>query len=114
MGWSEGSIIAEEVWNIIKPYIGKDERTLAEVSKRIYEIFESRDADDWGYQLQYKKSLYYTYMKYRLYFQNDSVKLNLIGTASLSYESTSTGKILPLKEAVKNCEERRIAARSSE
>lgn len=53
-------------------------------------------------------------MKYRLYFQNDSVKLNLIGTASLSYESTRTGKILPLKEAVKNCEERRIAARSSE
>ena len=53
-------------------------------------------------------------MKYILYFQNDSVKLNLIGTASLSYESTSTGKILPLKEAVKNCEERRIAARSSE
>jgi hypothetical protein len=63
MGWAEGSIIAEEVWNIVKPYIGKDERTLAEVSKRIYEIFESRDADDWGYQLQYKNSLYYTYMK---------------------------------------------------
>lgn len=63
MGWSEGSIIAEEVWNIIKPHIGKDERTLAEVSKRIYEIFESRDADDWGYQLEYKDSLYYTYMK---------------------------------------------------
>lgn len=63
MGWSKGSIIAEEVWSIIKPYIGKDERTLAEASKRVYEIFESRDADDWGYQLQYKNSLYYTYMK---------------------------------------------------
>lgn len=63
MGWAEGSIIAEEVWSIIKHYIGKDERTLAEVSKRIYEIFESRDADDWGYQLQYKNSLYCTYMK---------------------------------------------------
>ena len=30
--------------------------------------------------------VYYKYVKYRLYFQNDCVKLNLIGTASLSYE----------------------------
>ena len=63
MGWSEGSIIAEELWYNLRPFINKDERTLAEVSKRIYEIFENRDADDWGYQLTYKDSLYYTYMK---------------------------------------------------
>ena len=63
MGWAEGSTVANEVWGILKPYINKDERTLAEASKRIYEIFENRDADDWGYQLQDKNSLYYTYMK---------------------------------------------------
>ena len=63
MGWAEGSVIAEEVWNIIKHYIGKDERTLAEASKRVYETFEEYDADDWGYQLTDKESLYYTYMK---------------------------------------------------
>ena len=63
MGWSEGSIIAEELWNNLRPFINKDERTLQEVSKRIYEVFVARDADDWGYQLQYKNSLYYTYMK---------------------------------------------------
>lgn len=63
MGWAEGSTVANEVWNILKPYIKKDERTLAEASKRIYEIFENRDADDWEYQLLYKGSLYYTYMK---------------------------------------------------
>lgn len=63
MGWATGSEIAEEVWNNIRSFINKDERTLAEVSKRIYEIFENRDADDWGYQLQHKDSLYYTYMK---------------------------------------------------
>lgn len=63
MGWAEGSIVAEELWNALCPCINKDERTLAEVSKRIYEIFESRDADDWGYQLERKDSLYYTYMK---------------------------------------------------
>ena len=63
MGWSEGSIIAEELWNNLRPYINKDERTLKEVSKRIYKIFEEYDADDWGYQLTDKNSLYYTYMK---------------------------------------------------
>lgn len=30
--------------------------------------------------------VYYKYMKYRVYFQNDSVILNLTGTASLNYE----------------------------
>ena len=63
MGWSEGSIIAEELWDNLRPFVNKDERTLKEVSKRIYKVFEARDADDWGYQLQYKDSLYYTYMK---------------------------------------------------
>ena len=63
MGWSEGSIIAEELWNNLRPFINKDERTLKEVSKIIYEAFEARDADTWDYQLQYKGSLYYTYMK---------------------------------------------------
>ena len=41
----------------------KSERASAEVSKRIYKIFEEYDADDWGYQLQDKESLFYTYMK---------------------------------------------------
>ena len=62
MGWATGSEIAERLWKELKPFI-KSERASAEVSKRIYKIFEEYDADDWGYQLQYKDSLYYTYMK---------------------------------------------------
>lgn len=63
MGWAEGSTIADRVWRVVESFIKKDERAYAEVSKRIYEIFEEHDADDWDYQLLYKGSLYYTYMK---------------------------------------------------
>ena len=63
MGWANGSYVAEKVWKAVKSFIEKDERAYAEVSKRIYEIFEENDADDWSYQLLYKGSLYYTYMK---------------------------------------------------
>ena len=62
MGWATGSVIAERLWKELKPFI-KSERALAEVSKRIYKVFEEYDADDWGYQLTDKESLYYTYMK---------------------------------------------------
>lgn len=63
MGWARGSAIADKIWKAVKSFIKDDERTYAEVSKRIYEIFEENDADDWGYQLTDKNSLYYTYMK---------------------------------------------------
>ena len=63
MGWSEGSTIADEVWKAVKSFINKDERTHAEVSKRIYEIFEENDADDWSYQFYEKGSLYETYLR---------------------------------------------------
>ena len=63
MGWASGSDIAEKVWKAVKPFINKDERTYAEVSKRIYEIFEEHDADDWSYQFYEKGSLYETYLR---------------------------------------------------
>ena len=63
MGWASGSEIADKVWKKITPFISLDERSLAEASKRVYETFEEYDADDWGYQLTDKESLYYTYMK---------------------------------------------------
>lgn len=63
MGWAEGSMVAEKVWKVVKPFINKDERTYAEVSKRIYEIFEEHDADDWSYQFYEKGSLYETYLR---------------------------------------------------
>ena len=63
MGWAEGSIVAEKVWKAVKPFIKKDERAYAEVSKRIYEIFEENDADDWSYQFYEKGSLYETYLR---------------------------------------------------
>ena len=62
MGWATGSEIAERLWKELKPFI-KSERALAKTSKIIIDVFEEYDADDWGYQLQYKDSLYYTYMK---------------------------------------------------
>ena len=63
MGWSNGSEIADKIWRGIKPFIPSDERALAEVSKRIYKIFEEYDADDWFYQLFEEDSLYETYLK---------------------------------------------------
>ena len=63
MGWAEGSEIADKIWKAVKPFIKDDERTYAEVSKRIYEIFEENDADDWSYQFYEKGSLYETYLK---------------------------------------------------
>ena len=63
MGWASGSDIADKVWKAVKSFINKDERTYAEVSKRIYEIFEENDADDWSYQFYEKGSLYETYLR---------------------------------------------------
>ena len=63
MGWASGSDIANKIWEKIKPFISSDERALAEVSKRIYEIFEEYDADDWSYQLYEEESLYETYLR---------------------------------------------------
>lgn len=61
MGWATGSEIAEELWNKLQPYLKQGNEKY--VSKIIYDIFTEHDADDWGYQLQDKESLFYTYMK---------------------------------------------------
>lgn len=63
MGWASGSDMADKIWKAVKSFINKDERTYAEVSKRIYEIFEEHDADDWSYQFYEKGSLYETYLR---------------------------------------------------
>lgn len=63
MGWSEGSEIANRVWKVIKPYVHHNDQAYAILSRKIIEIFEEYDADDWSYQLQEKDSLYETYLK---------------------------------------------------
>lgn len=60
MGWASGCEIAEELWEKLKPFIPSDERGLAAVSKIIYDIFDNRDADDWG-SYDFKGSLFRTY-----------------------------------------------------
>ena len=60
MGWADGSWIADRIWEKVRRYIKIENYKI--VSKSIYKIFEEYDADDWGYQLQSKDSLYYTYL----------------------------------------------------
>ena len=60
MGWASGSYIAEKLWKELKPFIPKDERGQAAVSKIIYEIFADYDADDYEWK---EDSLEYTYYK---------------------------------------------------
>ena len=62
MGWATGCEIAEELWEELKPFIPKDERGQAAVSKIIYEIFDNRDADDWS-SYNFEGSLFRTYAK---------------------------------------------------
>lgn len=78
MGWSEGSEIAERVWKVIKKYIkAKDYKV---VSKKIYEIFEEYDADDWGYLLQEKDSIFYTYLKLNDFEQFEELHEEIAGS----------------------------------
>lgn len=48
MGWASGSGLAEDVWDIVRPYVPKGDRT--EVALKIFRLFESRDADDWCFE----------------------------------------------------------------
>lgn len=78
MGWNSGSEIAERVWKVAKKYIkAKDYKA---VSKKIYEIFEEYDADDWSYYLQEKDSLFYTYLKLNDPEQFEELQEEVIGS----------------------------------
>lgn len=43
MGWASGSIIAEQIWDLIKKEIPKNKQK--KIAKKIIDIFESEDCD---------------------------------------------------------------------
>lgn len=45
MGWSSGSGLAEEVYDMVREFIPEERRP--EVAGRIYDLFSNMDADDW-------------------------------------------------------------------
>ena len=46
MGWAAGSVIANDVWQIVRNYIPEHERK--DVAEKIIRIFKDEDADDWS------------------------------------------------------------------
>jgi hypothetical protein len=46
MGWSAGSQLAIQVYNLVKTYIPEEERH--DVAWHIKNMFEEHDADDWN------------------------------------------------------------------
>lgn len=43
MGWSGGSILAEQIWDLVRPYISADDRK--KIAKKMVKLFESEDCD---------------------------------------------------------------------
>jgi len=50
MGWSRGSELAGEVWDLVRAYIPEKKRK--EVSGKIMDMFEDADADDFSDDMQ--------------------------------------------------------------
>jgi hypothetical protein len=46
MGWCEGSQLAEEVWEAVKPHIAKEHR--CHMARKLLKMFEDHDADDFN------------------------------------------------------------------
>lgn len=45
MGWASGSGLAEEIWDKVRRYVPKEERS--RMAEEIYDLFVAQDADDW-------------------------------------------------------------------
>ena len=45
MGWSGGTGLAEDVWDLVRKYIPEEERQ--KIAKKIYDMFCDMDADGW-------------------------------------------------------------------
>ena len=45
LGWSGGSYLAEDVWNLIRQFVPAEVRK--KTAKKIYDLFVDQDADDW-------------------------------------------------------------------
>ena len=43
MGWASGSELAEDVWDVVRPFIPMEERK--KVARSIVQAFENRDCD---------------------------------------------------------------------
>jgi hypothetical protein len=54
MGWAGGSIIAERIWDMVRPHIPEKERET--IARKFIDIFEQEDCDsmDECEQLYYK------------------------------------------------------------
>lgn len=48
MGWSSGSILADETWGLVREFIPPRQRK--RVAREFIGKFEEYDADDWGYE----------------------------------------------------------------
>lgn len=46
MGWSGGSVLAEDIWNIFRRYVPVKSRK--RVARRLVDIFEMEDCDTMG------------------------------------------------------------------
>lgn len=60
MGWASGSEIATILWKGIQEYIPSENKKF--VTRKIYKLFESYDADDWTYQDE-EGDLFYDFLK---------------------------------------------------
>ena len=48
MGWCSGSIVAEEIWKEVAPYLPEEKKY--HLAKKIYDLFCDLDADCWDYR----------------------------------------------------------------
>jgi hypothetical protein len=45
MGWSSGSQLADDVYELVSKYIPEEDKK--KVAKKMYDLFCNHDADDW-------------------------------------------------------------------
>lgn len=45
VGWSSGSYLAEETWDLVREFVPEKKRK--QVAKKIYGLFSDHDADGW-------------------------------------------------------------------
>lgn len=45
MGWSDGVTLAEDVWEVVRPFVPEEQRKA--VARKLYDLFGEYDADGW-------------------------------------------------------------------
>jgi hypothetical protein len=62
MGWASGSMLAEDVWEIVRPHVACGQRR--KVARKIWEAFESMDCDTLDEAEQLQKDAGYDYFEF--------------------------------------------------